>query len=122
MNLEIVKKALAKIDNSIDLTCTWFQINKNLKIKIDSGEESDWDSPEDLEIESFFFGATFYDAEYSFTIDKIDIENDRLEVWQLEGDSNLFESFKELIGSYENLELLKMICLRFEKLEQLECV
>jgi len=119
MNLEIVKKALSEIDDSIDLLSTWFQVNNNLKLKIDDVEESDWDTPEDIEIESFLFVATFYDGEYSFAIDKIDINNNQINIWGLEGDSKLFSSFQETIEEEENLELLKLIALRYEKLEQL---
>jgi hypothetical protein len=122
MNLEIVKKALLEIDDSTDLLSTWFQVNKNLKLKIDDGEESDWDTPEDVEIESFLFVATFYDSEYYFAIDKIDINNNQINIWGLEGDSKLFSSFQETIEEEENLELLKLIALRYEKLEQLSYI
>lgn len=122
MNLEAVKKDLEQINNSIDLTCTWFKINNDLKLNIEYGNENDWETHEDLEIETFFFISTFYDCVYQFQIDKKDIVNNLIEIYGLEGDSKLFDSFHELIQEEDNLQLLKQISLRFEKLSQLECV
>ena len=122
MNLEIVKKALLEINDSIDLTCTWFKVNNDLKVKIDYGNENDWETPKDLEIETYCFIATFYDCVYDFQIDKKDIVKNEIEIYGLGGDSKLFDSFQSFIEVEDNLQLLKEIALRFEKLEQLECV
>ena len=121
MNLQPITSALDKIDNSIDLVCTWVKLQENLKIKIDSGEENDWDTPEELEINQFLFSASFYDAYYSFVVDKKDIENNEVNTWGLEGPSILFASFEEVIQIEKNWEIIKLISKRFEKLSQLEC-
>lgn len=120
MNLEAFNIELLKIEDNIELTCCWFKVNENLLIKIDDGQQNDWETPEDLEIESFLFVAIFYDCEYSFAINKTDINNNEIKIWGLEGYSKLFSSFEETIEDDEILELLKLIALRYEKLEQLE--
>ena len=122
MNLEIVKKALKETDNTINLTCLWFKIDDNTKIKIDSGDESDWEHPDNLQIETYYFIATFYDAVYQFQIDRDDIEKDDVNIWGLEGDSKLFASFEDVMDDYDNKQLVSLIAKRFEELEQLECV
>lgn len=119
MTLETLEKGLKQIDNLIDYSFTSIQLQSYLSLSAFEVEENDWEKISEIAIEQLTFNAKFYDCEYLVYCPKKAIEKNDSFLISIDGDSKLFESFKNFIQE-DCFEHIKAIFNRLEYLLQQE--
>ncbi len=109
------QKLIEKFKTFLDCCSLQIQLADNLILHYIEGDESDWDNPEQTEIDNYTLSIGFRDCHYYLTVPRGAIEEDFSAMTLCDGDSDLFDSFESKMQD-DYWEYIKLVCARYKEL------